>query len=228
MDVTERLHAAVKASGVPKKKIAHDAGMSPSRLSRLLNGRLKRPSIADVEAVLAAIGKRMEDLYAGTPTMDVRQALRALTEFVDQHEAARQPMPARVRATPRTSRTVTAYPAAATPNAVIFDAEMSRKKVPPALWARGARGAARVIGDSMIDAGIHDGDVVYFAPAADRRAARGKIVVIRVNASVYVKYYEDVNGQKVLLSANSRYPPMTMTRADDVKLHGIVLLPRRP
>src|ERR1043165_5235814 len=137
MDVIERLHAAVKASGIPKKKIAHDAGMSPSRLSRLLNGRLKRPSIADVEAVLAAIGKRMEDLYAGTSTMDVRQALRALTEFVDQHQDARPaPPPAkRVRDKRPPSRMVTAYPAAATPNIVLFDGTLARKSVPPELWA---------------------------------------------------------------------------------------------
>jgi SOS-response transcriptional repressor LexA len=228
MDVIERLHAAVKASGVPKKKIAHLAGMSASRLSRLLNGRLKRPSLPDVEAVLAAIGKRMEDLYAGTPAPDVRQALRTLTEFVDQHQDVR-PSPAaqRVRNKRQPSRTVTAYPAAATPNIVLFDGDVSRKSVPPELWERGARAAARVIGDSMIDAGIRDGDVVYFARAASRRAATGKIVVIRVNASVYLKYYQVVDGQKMLLSANSHYPPMTLTAADDVELYGIVILPRR-
>ena len=227
MDVIQRLHAAVKASGMPKKKIAHLAGMSASRLSRLLNGRLKRPSLPDVEAVLAAIGKRMEDLYAGTSAPDVRQALRTLTEFVDQHQELRPPPASLVRNKRQSSRTVTAYPVAATPNIVVFDRDLARKSVPPELWARGARAAARVIGDSMIDAGIHDGDVVYFARAASRRAARGKIVVIRVNASVYLKHYEDVDGQKVLLSANSRYPPMTLTEADDVELYGIVLLPRR-
>jgi len=228
MDLIERLHAAVKASGIPKKQIAHRAGMSASRLSRLLNGRLKRPSVPDVEAILAAIGKRMEDLYAEKPAMDVRQALRALTEFVDQHQDARQPPPAqRVHTKRPPSRTVTAYPIAATPNIVLFDGTLARKSVPRELWARGARAAARVIGDSMIDAGIRDGDTVYYAPAVSRRAARGKIVVIRVNASVYLKYYEDVNGKKVLLSANSRYPPMTLTEADDVELYGIVLLPRR-
>jgi SOS-response transcriptional repressor LexA len=229
MDVIERLHAAVKASGVPKKKIAHLAHMSASRLSRLLNGRLKRPSIADIEAVLAAIGKRMEDLYAGTATMDVRQALRALTEFVDQHQEVQQPVPAQgvVRSKRPPSRTVTAYPAAATPNIVLFDGTLARKSVPRELWARGARAAARVIGDSMIDAGIHDGDVVYFARATSRRAARGKIVVIRVNASVYLKQYQEVDGRRVLLSANSRYPPMTLTEADEVELYGIVLLPGR-
>jgi SOS-response transcriptional repressor LexA len=226
MDVIQRLHAEVKASGLPKKKIAHDAGMSASRLSRLLNGRLKRPSLHDIEAVLAAIGKRMEDLYAGKLAMDVRQALRTLTEFVDQHQDARPPA-SLVRNKRQPSRTVTAYPAAATPNIVLFDGAASRKSVPAELWARGARAAARVIGDSMIDAGIRDGDVVYFARAASRRAARGKIVVIRVNASVYLKIYEVVDGKKVLLSANSRYPTMTLAEADDVELYGIVLLPRR-
>lgn len=226
MDLIERLHAAVTASGIPKKLIAHRAGMSPSQLSRLLNGRLKRPSIHDVEAVLAAIGKRMEDLYAETAPMDVRQALRALTEFVDQHQDARPQQRVQTKRPP--SRTVTAYPIAATPNIVMFDDNVARKNVPPELWKRGARAAARVIGDSMIDAGIRDGDTVFYAPPTSRRAARGKVVVIRVNASVYLKQYEVVDGKTVLLSANSRYPAMTLSEADDVELYGIVLLPRRP
>lgn len=224
MDVMERLHAAVKASGIPKKKVAHLAGMTPSRLSRLLNGRLKRPSVPDVEAVLSAIGKRMEDLYAGAATVDVRQALRALTEFVDLHESHRPPAPAqRTPSKRRASRTVNAYPAAATPNAVLFDHQAVRKTVPRELWARGARGAARAVGDSMADAGIADGDIVYFAPAPSRRNARGKIVVIRVNGSVYLKYYEDLNGQKMLVSANPRYRAMQLADDDDVELYGIVL-----
>ncbi|HYU27362.1 MAG TPA: S24 family peptidase [Thermoanaerobaculia bacterium] len=233
MDVIERLHLAVKASGLPKKLVAHRAGMSASRLSRLLNGRLKRPSLPDIEAVLRAIDKRMDDLYRDKETVGVRQALRALTQFVDLHDAVPAPAPGSFAATPlprpkvQRSRTVRAYPVAATPNAEIFDSgEYPRKKIPPALWARGARHAARAVGDSMIDAGIRSGDVVFFAPATSRQAARGKIVVIRVNTADYVKYYNEVDGQKLLLSAKAGLRPMILKSDDEVKLHGIVVLPR--
>ncbi len=78
----------------------------------------------------------------------------------------------------------------------------------------------------MIDAGIRSGDVVFFAPATSRQAARGKIVVIRVNTADYVKYYNEVDGQKRLLSAKAGLRPMILKSDDEVKLHGIVVLPR--
>jgi len=83
MDILARLHAAVKACGWSKKQVADRAKMTPYQLSRLLNGRLKRPSLPAVEAVLTAIGQGMEDLYGDTPSNDVRHALRVLTEYVD-------------------------------------------------------------------------------------------------------------------------------------------------
>lgn len=233
MDVIERLHAAVKASGLSKKVVAGRANMTSYRLSRLLNGRLKRPSLPAVEAVLAAIGKRMEDLYAGTPSNDVRHALRVLTAYVDTHETP-PPVPAatagadfpRVRPKRRKSRTVTAYDVAANPNAILLtSSETQRRTIPKDLWKRGARGGVRVVGDSMIDAGIEDGDVVFFAPEVDRRAAGGKMVVIRVNNAVFLKYYQERDGQKMLLSAKPGLAPTILTRGDDIQLHGIVILP---
>jgi len=232
MDVIERLHAAVKASGLSKKEVANRANMTTYQLSRLLNGRLKRPSLHAIEAVLRAIGKRMEDLYAGTASNDIRHALRVVTEFVDTHETRPPSTPEAaadvrpIRPKKRKSRTVTAYDAAANPNAILMDLrETRRKRIPDDLWNRGARRGVRVVGDSMTDAGIHDGDVVFFAPEVDRRRARGKIVVIRVNNAVFLKYYQERDRQKMLLSAKPGLAPMILTGGDDVQLHGIVILP---
>lgn len=124
------------------------------------------------------------------------------------------------------SRTVATYDVAANPNAILLDSgHTTRKKIPTDLWNRGARGGVRVVGDSMIDAGIRDGDVVFFAPEVDPRAARGKMVVIRVNTAVYLKYYQERDGQKLLLSAKPGLDPMILKPSDDVRLHGIVILP---
>jgi SOS-response transcriptional repressor LexA len=233
MDFLQRLHAAVMDSGLSKKEVAGRADMSAYKLSRLLNDRLKRPNLRDIEKVLAAIGKRIEDLYAGEPSIDVRQALRALTEYVDRHESARSTPPAAVvgtlpaRPKKRRSRTVVAYSLVANPNVVWLDSgKAGRAKIPPELWERGARRAARVSGDSMVDAGIRDGDLVFFAPAPSRNAALNKIVVIRVNAAVYLKYYKDVGGQKMLLSAKEGLDPILIKPDDDVELYGIAVLPR--
>ena len=231
MDVIPRVHAAVKASGLSKKEVASHAKMTVYQLSRLLNGRLKRPSLPAIEAVLAAIGKGMEDLYAGAQSNDVRHALRVVTEYVDRHESPGPPVSAptvnvsRVRPKKKRSRTVATYDVAANPNAILLDSgHTTRRKIPTDLWNRGARGGVRVVGDSMIDAGIRDGDVVFFAPEVDRRAARGKMVVIRVNTAVYLKYYQERDGQKLLLSAKPGLAPMILKPSDDVRLHGIVIL----
>ena len=113
------------------------------------------------------------------------------------------------------------------PNVVLFDSgEPIRKKIPPGLWARGARQAARAVGDSMVDAGIRSGDFVFFVPETSRRAARGKIVVIRVNTSVYLKYYKEIGGQKMLVSAKAGLDPILIKPGDEVELYGIVVLPQ--
>jgi transcriptional regulator with XRE-family HTH domain len=158
MDVIERLNGAVKASGKARKTIAFDAGMSPSKFSRLLRGKINA-RVADVEAVLAAMGLTMQSLYPDEAVVDIRLALRTVTEYVDKHESATRG----VRQKRPPSRNVRPFPVAATPNVVLFDeAKRGRRQIPPELWEAGARHAATVVGDSMIDAGINDGDIVYF------------------------------------------------------------------
>jgi SOS-response transcriptional repressor LexA len=230
VDVLPRLHAAVKASGLSKKEVAEGAKMTTFRLSRLLNGRLKRVDLLAIEAVLAAIGKRMEDLYAGEPSHDVRHALRVLTEYVDGHESPRPVVAATaakaspVRAKKKRSRTVATFDVAANPNAILLDSgATTRKKIPPDLWNRGARRGVRVVGDSMIDADIHEGDVVFYVPEVDPRLAREKMVVIRVNAAVFLKYYREADGQKLLLSAKPGLAPMILKPGEDVELYGFVV-----
>jgi SOS-response transcriptional repressor LexA len=230
MDVIPRLHAAVKASGLSKKEVAGRAKMTPFRLSRLLNGRSKRADLHAIEAVLAAIGKSMEDLYTGEPSHDVRHALRVLTEYVDTREsppvAALALSAPAIRQKKRISRIVSTFDVAANPNAILLDsAETTRKKVPPELWNRHARRGVRVVGDSMIDAGIHEGDVVFFVPEVDRRAARDRMVVIRVNAAVFLKYYHEADGKKLLVSARPGLAPMVLNPGEDVELYGVVVLP---
>ena len=229
MDVLPRLHAAVKASGLSKKQVAERANMSVFRLSRLLNGRLKRVDLRAVQAVLTAINKRMQDLYAGEPSHDVRHALRVLTEYVDTRESATVMPPAAstsaAHAKKQRPRTVSTFDVAANPNAILLDsAETTRKKIPPELWNRGARRAVRVVGDSMIEAGIHEGDVIFFVPEVDRRAARNRMVVIRVNAAVFLKYYHESEGKKFLLSARAGLASMVLNPAEDVELYGVVVL----
>ncbi|HEX6094879.1 MAG TPA: XRE family transcriptional regulator [Thermoanaerobaculia bacterium] len=220
MDVIDRLNAAVKASGKARKQIALDAGMSTSKLSRLLRREI-RARIDDVEAILGALNLTMESLYGGgiNVDVDIRLALKTLADYVDRHEPRASPKG-------RASRVVRPFPVAATPNVVLFDArEKARIHVPEELWQRGARYGARVIGDSMIDAGIDDGDIVFFRPMKTKHPPRGAIVIIRVNDGVYLKRYEEARGEKRLLSENEAYRPRVLKPEDEVELYGVVVQP---
>ena len=64
----------------------------------------------------------------------------------------------------------------------------------------------RVRGDSMRDAGIHDGDFV--AVARSREATNGQIVVARIDDEATVKTFERKAGRIRLLPANPDYAPI--------------------
>jgi SOS regulatory protein LexA len=64
----------------------------------------------------------------------------------------------------------------------------------------------KVTGDSMIDAGIMQGDLVIVERG--RQARHGDIVIAQVDGEWTMKYYEK-HGAKVLLrAANKKYPPI--------------------
>ncbi|AVP97663.1 hypothetical protein C7S18_10825 [Ahniella affigens] len=66
----------------------------------------------------------------------------------------------------------------------------------------------RVQGDSMIDAGIFDGDCL--AVHRQPEAALGSIVVARIDDEVTVKRLQQVQGQWVLRAENPRYQPIQL------------------
>ena len=229
MDVIDRLHAAVNASGLSKKQVAHLAGMTIWELSRLLNHRLDSPSIHDIEAVAAAIGLPMAALYSddadlAAETALAREALQVIAGYLDRRDGTPKRAPARAKR--KSSRTARPFPVAATPNVELFEGEESRRReIPPELWSRGARHVARAIGDSMTGAGIESGDLVFFRPPVSIGAARGKIVVCRHGTNVYLKRLQRTGDRIRLVSDNERYAPIVVQPDDELELYGVVVLP---
>ena len=66
----------------------------------------------------------------------------------------------------------------------------------------------RVRGDSMRDAGIHDGDFVAVSRSAD--AANGQIIVARIDDEATVKTFERKGETVRLLPANPDYQPIVI------------------
>ncbi len=85
--------------------------------------------------------------------------------------------------------------------------------------------ALKVKGDSMIDAGIYDGDFIFVKKQLS--ANRGDIVVAMINDEATVKYFypEPERDQIVFKPANQRLQPIVVRRRDwkSVNLLGLVV-----
>jgi SOS-response transcriptional repressor LexA len=95
-------------------------------------------------------------------------------------------------------------------------------EVPRSYYLRGARLAFQAIGDSMIEAGILDGDLLFVAPTRVLRDAAKRIVVCRLAGTTLVKKLELHAGRIRLLSRNERYAVIDVDEDDEFQLIGIV------
>ena len=83
--------------------------------------------------------------------------------------------------------------------------------------------ALRVKGDSMIEAGIYDGDFIFVRK--QMTAERGDIVVAMIDGEATVKFYHPEGEQVVFKPANRHMHPIVVRRRDfkSVDLIGIVV-----
>ncbi|MCB1633067.1 MAG: transcriptional repressor LexA [Xanthomonadales bacterium] len=108
--------------------------------------------------------------------------------------------------------------AAGRPIEATFDSE--RIDIPPSLCPRGHAYVLEVRGESMIDAGILDGDRVIID--ADRQARRGDIVVALIDGrEATLKRLGRVGPPLVLEAANPNYPAQILDPAR-VQFQGVL------
>lgn len=81
--------------------------------------------------------------------------------------------------------------------------------------------ALKVQGDSMIDAGIFEGDLVIVSP--QNNAKPGDIVVARLETEITVKIFDNINKEIVLLPKNEKYSPIRITNNDEFFIVGKVV-----
>ncbi|NMP20838.1 transcriptional repressor LexA [Sulfobacillus harzensis] len=93
-----------------------------------------------------------------------------------------------------------------------------RFRLSPRLFSRVPDYFLRVRGDSMIEAGIYDGDLV--AVESTDTADNGQIVIALIGEESTVKYLERRGGRIRLLPANPRYEPII---APDIRVIGRVI-----
>ena len=77
----------------------------------------------------------------------------------------------------------------------------------------------KVEGDSMIDAGIHPGDLVLIQKGLSPK--HGDVVVACVDRQWTLKYFEKHKGRIILRAANKKYPPIEPEQ--ELVLGGVVI-----
>ncbi len=81
--------------------------------------------------------------------------------------------------------------------------------------------ALRVKGDSMINAGIFDGDLIF--ARQQKTADRGEIIVAQVDNEATVKYYQPQADHIELRPANPKYRPIIVKSSKDFSIAGRVI-----
>ncbi len=200
----ERLRAAVDASGRTQNAIAATAGVTPETLSRVLSGVHAQPAFETVVRLAHAVGESVGTLLdepAFVLDAEQRAEVRRVIDYL--------------RAAVRTS----VIEAQSAPNAIV----QRTAEVPRSYYLRGARVVFQAAGDSMIEAGILDGDLLFVVPTRAIRDAAKRVVVCRVAGITLVKQLELRAGRIRLLSCNERYAPIEVDEENDFQLTGIVI-----
>lgn len=78
----------------------------------------------------------------------------------------------------------------------------------------------RAVGDSMIGAGIHSGDVLVVDRAIT--PTNGKVVIAAVDGELTVKRLEIHKDHLSLMAENPKYPPIHVSEAQDAVIWGVV------
>ena len=93
-------------------------------------------------------------------------------------------------------------------------------EVPASMLGTGERYALRVQGDSMVEDGIQDGDIVVVRRA--EHANPGETVVAIVDGDATLKRFHPARGQVELRPANAALEPIRV-RADRVEIRGVLV-----
>lgn len=78
----------------------------------------------------------------------------------------------------------------------------------------------RVTGDSMLDAGIKENDVLVVDTA--KHPEHKDIVIVSLNGELTVKRLFRQNGHIMLVPENPNYDPILIKEGEELKVHGVV------
>lgn len=215
LDLLEFIHTRIQRDGVPpsfdEMKEALDL-RSKSGIHRLITALEERGFIRRL-----AHRARALEIVKLPDAMTAAAARRFSPRVVEGDRAASRPRHAIPVEAGATELPLMGRIAAGVPISAI--AEVSRNvAVPQAMLGAGAHYALEVQGDSMIDAGINDGDIVVIRETST--ADTGDIVVALVDEQeATLKRFRRQNGMIALEAANPAYETRIL-RDDQVRVQG--------
>ena len=79
----------------------------------------------------------------------------------------------------------------------------------------------KIQGNSMIESGIHDGDMII-VDKSQRNPDKNQIAVCELNGEYTVKRVQQINGKRYLVPANPEFPMMEIMEGDSFSVWGVV------
>lgn len=224
MDWVDRLRQAVDARG-KHSAVAADAGVDPSVLSDILRRDTADPKLMTIVRICRVCGVSVGWVLGETGfdfgDADYEQLARLNAWSGRKLEERREGIPE--APTPISAKEL---PAVATPRGETWeDAEELRERdIPRDYRNEGANAVFRTVGDSMIEAGILEGDILFVRRSRNPRVANRQIVVCRIDGTFAVKRLLIERNTITLVSENRDQSPITINEEEErFSLIGIVV-----
>ena len=227
-DWVDRLRRAVEATGKKQSAVAEEANVDPSALSDILRRETTDPKLQTLIRICRVCGVTV-GWVLGESGFDLGDADYAYFGELSAWLANKQELRRKQQETlPHPSRVMQELPAVATPEGETFfdEDEIRDRTIPIEYQNEGANGVFRTRGDSMIDAGIFENDILFVRKTTNPRVAKGRIIVGRLNGTFTVKRLRIDKGVTTLVSERRGQPEVTILSDDDAqrfRLIGIVV-----
>ncbi len=228
MDWVDRLRIAVDAKG-KQSAVAEEADVDASALSNILRRETVDPKLQTLVRVCRVCGVTVGWVLGETGFDlgdDDYDLFGRLSEWVSHKQDLRKQQEAAGMLRP--SRVMKEIPAVATPEGETFfdEDELRDREIPIEYQNEGANGVFRTRGDSMIDAGIFEGDILFVRKTTNPRIANRRIIVGRLDGTFTVKRLRYEKGVTTLVSERRGEPEVTIGKDDEAqrfRLIGVVV-----
>ena len=194
----EKIKAARKAAKLTQKQLANKVGVAHTTISNWEKNS-NRPDPDQIELLCGALNISPASLWGSTDTIDIPSG------FIPVPQMQRVPIVGEIAC---------GDPITAEENIEGYAETPADRQMDFALICKG---------DSMIDAGIKDGDIVYIRKQL--QVENGQIAAVRIDNEATLKRVYFHGDTLILQPANANYPPLSFSGAEleNVVIEGLAV-----